>query len=69
MSKQLYLLDKYKEETKDWKTYEVMSPFITKAKELIKPGAGTRDWKFAPSGMGRTRIGEELFREENPFLQ
>jgi deoxyribodipyrimidine photo-lyase len=67
MSKQVYLLDKYKEETKEWNQYSVMSPFITKAKGLIKPGVGTRDWKFTPSGMGRTRIGEELFRGESPL--
>lgn len=67
MSKQRYLLDNYKKETKDWRQYAVMSPFIVKAKEIIKPGVGTRDWVFSPSGMGRTRIGEELFRGEDPL--
>lgn len=66
MSNQKYLLDSYKKETKNWRQYSVMSPFIVKAKEIIKPGVGTRDWLFSPSGMGRTRIGEELFRGENP---
>lgn len=63
---QQYLLDKYPE-SKKWKTYEVMSPFINRAKELVIPTATNRDWKFSPSGMGRTRIGEELKLGKNPL--
>lgn len=61
---QEYLLDRY--ETKNWKQYSVMSPFIAKAKEIIKLGPIKRDWKFDPSGMGRTRIGEELKQGVDP---
>ena len=67
MPKQKYLLDSYTEDTKNWPQYSVMAPFISKAKEIIKPGVGTRDWKFTPSGMGRTRIAEELIRGVDPL--
>jgi deoxyribodipyrimidine photo-lyase len=62
---QKYLLDQYNTE---WNQYSVMSPFINKAKELIKPSAGTKDYGFNPTGMGRTRIGEALKQGANPLV-
>lgn len=67
MTKQVYLLDKYPE-SKEWKQYSVMSPFIAKAKEIITPSTGTTDWKFSASGMGRTEIGEDLIKGDNPLI-
>lgn len=67
MTNQKYLLDKYSEEIKAWPQYSVMSPFINRAKELIVPASNSKDFKFSPSGMGRTRIGEKLKAGENPL--
>jgi deoxyribodipyrimidine photolyase len=67
MIKQIYLLDSYLEQTKGWPKYSVMSPFVIRAKELIATNSSYKDFKFTPSGMGRTRIGEELVKGKSPL--
>jgi deoxyribodipyrimidine photo-lyase len=61
--KQKYLLD----ENSGLKTYSVMSAFISASKPLIEPSANKTDYGFLFSGMGRTRIGEALYKGENPI--
>ena len=67
MTKQKYLLGRYKEQTEPWPQYSVMAPFINRAKEIIVPNGGTKNWDFQPSGMGRTGISKLLKAGSDPL--
>jgi deoxyribodipyrimidine photo-lyase len=60
-------MQKYLLEEKLDKSYVVMSAFIKVAIPLIDKGKSTTDFNFVPTGMGRTRIGEQLKAGESPY--
>jgi deoxyribodipyrimidine photo-lyase len=65
MKNQKYLTDNIPKE-KLPKQYSVMGPYISALKPLLTIASNSKDYKFNPTGMGRTRIGEALAKGENP---
>jgi deoxyribodipyrimidine photolyase len=48
--------------------YTVMTPFIAKAKGMLKPSNGLTDYGFSQTGMGNTGIGLKLYNGADPIL-